>query len=126
LGDGFLRPARILLALTLVAAVVTAPAVARTRLFCRATGVEILPNACPDEANADTPGVAQERCCESRVQDSLAEAKLESATQLDLSLVILAVVEWQPEGAPRPRPSPVPQSPYPSRPPLSATRILLI
>jgi len=121
-----LRPVRVLLALLLVAAVGTAPAVARARLFCLATGVEILPNACPDEANADTPGFAQERCCESRLQGSLAEAKLESGAQLDLSWVILAVVEWQPEGVARPRPSPVPQSPHPSRPPLSATRILLI
>ena len=113
-----------LLALSLVAAVATAPAVERTRLFCRATGVEILPNACPDEANAPA-GLAQERCCESRVQGSLAEAKLESAAQADLSLAIITV-ELQWDGAPRPRPAPVPQHPYPSRPPLSATRILLI
>lgn len=125
-GDAFLRTARGILALSVVAAVVTAPTVARTRLVCRATGVEIPAEACPDEAAAPARGLIPQRCCEARVQAPLGEAKFEPGAQPDLLPPPTIVPGYQWCDAPGSQAPPVPNGPYPSRPPLSATRILLI
>jgi hypothetical protein len=120
-----LRLGRLVLALSVVAAVVTAPVVTRTRLVCRVTGIEIAPDACPDTSASPTPELTGERCCEHRVQAPLSVAKSEPISQSDAVLTAVVVelpwfVQFTSSALPTRDASP------PSRPPLSATRILLI
>ena len=120
-----MRPGRLLLALSVVAAVATAPAIARTRLVCRMTGIEIAPDACPDASTSPAHEVTGERCCEHQVQAPLGAAKAESISRgpgvlTEVTVELPWSVELTSSALPAPDASP------PSRPPLSATRILLI
>lgn len=120
-----MRPGRLLLALSVIAAVATAPGIARTRLLCRTTGIEIAPNACPDNTASSTHQVTGERCCEQQVQAPLGVAKSESTARGDgaLSAVVIELpwfIQFTSSAVP------TPDAPPPSRPPLSAIPILLI
>jgi len=116
---------RLILAPILVAAVLVAPPVARERLFCRWTGVEILPTDCQDEVPAETPSFVAERCCENRIQAPLPSGKVESgsvvlgaAPTIDVALSWFEAFQQPLVGRDEPPPR--------LRPPLSETRILLI
>ena len=125
LGDTFLRLARLLLALSVVAAVATAPAIARTRLVCRMTGIEIAPDACPDASTSRAHEVTGERCCEHQVQAPLGTVKSESIARVDGVLTAVVVeLPWFVQLTSSALP--VPDAAPPSRAPLLATRILLI
>jgi hypothetical protein len=117
---------RLLIALSLASALVTAPPVARTRMFCRMTGVEIPPTACTDDSGAPSQQLMRERCCEHRVQAPLEKAKAESTQQAASARQPVAVeLHWF-VGIAGPAPLFTEASTPPSRPPLSTTRILLI
>jgi hypothetical protein len=116
---------RKLLALSLLAAVLASPPVARARLICRWTGVEVAAKDCQDGQRNDGVAFLAERCCETRVQASLPAAKAEIAGN---DLVVASAVEIQLawfeafQASPSRRIEPLP----PPRVPLSETRILLI
>jgi hypothetical protein len=116
--------ARSLLVLSLIAAVVVAPPVARARLFCRWTGAEIAPSDCHDESNSDVQVVLADRCCEHRLQAPLPAGKAEVSVDASLTTPVLVELSWSEVF--RPQPSALAEVPPPLRPPLSETRILLI
>ena len=120
-----MRLVRFVIAAFVAAAVLSAPVVSRTRMFCLATGEEIPPSLCPDEATAASAELLSERCCEHRVQAPLATAKSESSVHWDgvfspieIQLAWFVPAPYSPPDSPEIRP--------PSRTPLSATDILLI
>jgi hypothetical protein len=115
---------RILLALSLIAAVAIAPPVTRARLFCRWTGAEIALSDCHDESNPDVQTVRADRCCEQRVQAPLPTGKAEASVDASLATPVLVEVTWFEVFCPRP--SAAAEAPPRLRPPLSETRILLI
>lgn len=116
---------RSFIALSVAAAVLGAPTVSRTRVFCRASGVEVAAATCDEEASDTSRALVRERCCEHRVQAPLGVAKSEVTSSGDDTLVAVAVdLPWFSQWA-----ASVPpgwDAAPPSRPPLSATRILLI
>jgi hypothetical protein len=116
---------RSIIALSLAFALVAATPVARTRMFCRMTGIEIPPNACMDESGTTSQQLTPERCCEHRIQAPLGAAKFETQSRDNVLLTEVAVeLQWFVQfAASAERVRDV--SP-PSPPPLSATRILLI
>jgi len=121
-----LKVARCFIALVVAWAVVSAPAVSRARLFCRATGDEVPTNLCPDEASASSPEFVSERCCEHRVQPPLPAAKSESSidwvgvvSPVQVELVWFVAPAYSP-------PAPSFEVRPPPLTPLSATDILLI
>jgi hypothetical protein len=116
---------RLLVVLSVAAALMTAPAVTRTRMFCRMTGVEVPPNLCNDESASASQEFTSERCCEHRVQTALDPAKFELQSHQEVAPTAV-VVELQCFGWPDLAASPVREAFPSSRPPLSATRILLI
>jgi hypothetical protein len=117
--------ARSLVALSVVAALVAAPTVSRARLFCRITGVEVLPKSCNDDLPNGSHAVAAERCCEQRIDVSLGAARSEaSSSAVAVPAGAAGGLCWA-----EVFPTPVVRSrgvPTPSRPPLSVTHILLI
>ena len=116
---------RSVIALLMIAAVLVAPTVERIRAFCRTTGVEMSANDCPDQGSAANQGLVGESCCRHQVELPLEAGKLDSqvrelaqppvvAIQLPPTIALLSAAPLAWSAAP------------PSRPPLSATRILLI
>ena len=116
---------RLLVVVSVAAALMSAPAVTRTRMFCRMTGVEMPPSACDDESASTSQQLTSERCCEHRVQTPLAPAKFELQSHQDVAPTAVAVeLHWFVQFAPSVER--VRDAFAPSPPPLSATRILLI
>ena len=116
---------RTVLASCLVAAVLTAPATASARLYCRWTGQEVAPANCHDRVTDEAPILTSGGCCDRRVQTPLPTAKVE--TQGAKSKLVAAVVVELAWFEPSLAPPPIPVDAAPPRPPpLSATRILLI
>ena len=116
---------RSLIALSVAAAILAAPTVSRTRVFCRASGVEVPASTCDEDAADKSRGLVQERCCEHRVEAPLGAAKSETNSSRDH--VLVALVLELPWSLPSIRSAPpLRDARPPSRPPLSATRILLI
>lgn len=116
---------RLLVVLSVAAAVMTAPAVTRSRMFCRMTGVEVSPETCNDESAGASRDVTSERCCEHRVQTPLDPAKFESQSHQEVVATIVTVeLQWV-DWFDRPAASLRDARP-PPRPPLSVTHILLI
>jgi hypothetical protein len=116
---------RLLVVVSVVAALLTAPAVTRTRMFCRMTGVEVPPSACNDESTGASREFTTERCCEHRVQTPLAPAKFDSQSHQKFVATVVTVelpsFDWLDRPAAFLR-----DARPPARPPLSVTHILLI
>ena len=116
---------RTLLASCLVAAVLTAPATTRSRLYCRWTGEEVAPASCHDRVTDEAPVLTDDGCCDRRVQTPLPTAKVEAQrSQADLLAAVVVELSWFEASSPPPS-IPVDAAP-PRPPPLSTTRILLI
>lgn len=116
---------RLLVVVSVAAALMSAPAVTRTRMFCRMTGAEIPPSACNDDSASTSQQLTSEGCCEHRVQTPLDPAKFESQSLQDVAPTVGAVeLDWFVPFAPFAER--VCEASPPSPPPLSATRILLI
>ncbi len=116
---------RRLLAVALAAAVLTAPPLARTRLFCRWTGAEVASSDCPDAQDVDGQGLRDAGCCDHRIQSPLPSARVQSGNSLDgapaaTSVELVWFVPFTDDPA-----LPADASP-PRPPPLEASGILLI
>ena len=117
---------RSVIALLVIVAVLLAPTVERIRAFCRTTGVEMTGHDCPDQGSAtDTGVVGGESCCRHQVDLPLEAGKLEYQA-LDLAQPLVVAIRLPPAIAVLSAAALAWSAAPPSRPPLSATRILLI
>lgn len=120
-----MRVVRSVFTLVVIAAVLTAPTVERIHAICRTTGVEMTGHDCPDQGSATTAGVAGERCCRHQVDVPLEAGKLEHQAR-ELAQPLVVAIQLPPAIAVLTASALAWSAAPPSRPPLSATRILLI
>jgi hypothetical protein len=117
--------ARSIVALWTASAVLTAPTIAQLRTICRITGEEMRASECPGEAATSGEALLAACCCEHRLRSPLEPASFESPPPVAAPATVAAIevpfpLEAPPTGA-------IDRSrALSSRPPLSATRILLI
>jgi hypothetical protein len=111
--------------LVVIAAVLTAPTVERIRAICRTTGVEMAGHDCPDQGVTTNMGLVGESCCRHQVEVPLEAGKLEHEAR-ELAQPLVVAIQLPPAVAVLSAAALAWSAAPPSRPPLSATRILLI